>query len=56
MLYIQQVNGSARGAPAVPPREAPRDAPPRPPAHEIATLTKYQVSAMNNNEKYNTYM
>ncbi|XP_069360084.1 protein PALS1 isoform X3 [Maniola hyperantus] len=38
----QQVNGSARGAPAVPPREASRDAPPRPPAHEIANLSKYQ--------------
>ncbi|XP_052742032.1 protein PALS1 isoform X5 [Bicyclus anynana] len=38
----QQVNGSARGAPAVPPREATRDAPPRPPAHEIASISKYQ--------------
>ncbi|XP_052742033.1 protein PALS1 isoform X6 [Bicyclus anynana] len=37
-----QVNGSARGAPAVPPREATRDAPPRPPAHEIASISKYQ--------------
>ncbi|XP_052742026.1 protein PALS1 isoform X1 [Bicyclus anynana] len=41
-IPMQQVNGSARGAPAVPPREATRDAPPRPPAHEIASISKYQ--------------
>ncbi|CAG9582988.1 unnamed protein product [Danaus chrysippus] len=38
-----QVNGSAKGAPAVPPREAPRDAPPRPPAHD---LTREQVDSI----------
>nr|XP_026498011.1 MAGUK p55 subfamily member 5-A isoform X1 [Vanessa tameamea] len=45
--YPLQVNGTAKGAPAVPPREAPRDAPPRPPAHDITrdqidSIKKYQ--------------
>ncbi|XP_045451943.1 uncharacterized protein LOC123660970 [Melitaea cinxia] len=43
---LQQVNGAAKGAPAVPPREAPRDAPPRPPAHDtrdqVDSIKKYQ--------------
>ncbi|XP_013136134.1 PREDICTED: MAGUK p55 subfamily member 5-like [Papilio polytes] len=54
---LQQVNGTARavagvpvlgaGAPAVPPREATRDAPPRPPAldvtrDQIESIRKYQ--------------
>ncbi|CAG5043427.1 unnamed protein product [Parnassius apollo] len=45
---FQQVNGSAKAAaPAVPPREVPRDAPPRPPAldvtrDQIESIRKYQ--------------
>ncbi|CAH2041732.1 unnamed protein product, partial [Iphiclides podalirius] len=49
---LQQVNGNVKGAaPAVPPREVPRDAPPRPPAldvtrDQIESIRKYQVSAV----------
>ncbi|XP_061717775.1 protein PALS1 isoform X1 [Cydia pomonella] len=45
---LQQVNGTAKtAAPAIPPREAPRDAPPRPPAHDVTkeqmeSIKKYQ--------------
>ncbi|KAJ0176301.1 hypothetical protein K1T71_008475 [Dendrolimus kikuchii] len=44
----QQVNGNAKStAPAVPPREVARDAPPRPPAHDVTkeqmeSIRKYQ--------------
>ncbi|XP_028037179.1 MAGUK p55 subfamily member 5 isoform X2 [Bombyx mandarina] len=44
----QQVNGTAKtAAPAVPPREVARDAPPRPPAHDVSkdqvdSIKKYQ--------------
>ncbi|XP_050663595.1 protein PALS1 isoform X3 [Leptidea sinapis] len=44
----QQMNGTAKGvAPAVPPREVARDAPPRPPAHDVTkeqmdSIKKYQ--------------
>ncbi|XP_060804197.1 protein PALS1 isoform X2 [Amyelois transitella] len=44
----QQVNGTAKtAAPAVPPREVARDAPPRPPAHDVGkdqvdSIKKYQ--------------
>lgn len=44
----QQVNGNAKNtAPAVPPREVSRDAPPRPPAHDVTkeqmeSIKKYQ--------------
>ncbi|KAJ2951709.1 hypothetical protein O0L34_g13871 [Tuta absoluta] len=44
-VMFQQVNGTAT-APAVPPREVARDAPPRPPAHdsnkEQQAISKYQ--------------
>ncbi|XP_053608996.1 protein PALS1 isoform X4 [Plodia interpunctella] len=41
----QQVNGTAKtAAPAVPPREVARDAPPRPPAHD--NVTKEQMDSI----------
>lgn len=46
----QQVNGTAKtGAPAVPPREQTRDAPPRPPYDnkDQLAIKKYQVSAID---------
>ncbi|XP_060804196.1 protein PALS1 isoform X1 [Amyelois transitella] len=47
-VAFQQVNGTAKtAAPAVPPREVARDAPPRPPAHDVGkdqvdSIKKYQ--------------
>ncbi|XP_050663594.1 protein PALS1 isoform X2 [Leptidea sinapis] len=47
-MLFQQMNGTAKGvAPAVPPREVARDAPPRPPAHDVTkeqmdSIKKYQ--------------
>ncbi|CAG4961411.1 unnamed protein product [Colias eurytheme] len=49
-VVFQQLNGTTKGiAPAVPPREVPRDAPPRPPAHDVTkehieSIRKYQCS------------
>ncbi|XP_053608993.1 uncharacterized protein sdt isoform X1 [Plodia interpunctella] len=44
-VVFQQVNGTAKtAAPAVPPREVARDAPPRPPAHD--NVTKEQMDSI----------
>ncbi|KAM3958778.1 MAGUK p55 family member stardust [Aphomia sociella] len=44
-VAFQQVNGTAKtAAPAVPPREVSRDAPPRPPAHD--NVTKEQMESI----------
>ncbi|XP_063828936.1 uncharacterized protein LOC135078267 [Ostrinia nubilalis] len=44
-VAFQQVNGTAKiTTPALPPREVPRDAPPRPPAHD--NITKEQMDSI----------
>ncbi|XP_052748684.1 protein PALS1 isoform X2 [Galleria mellonella] len=46
-VAFQQVNGTAKTtAPAVPPREVSRDAPPRPPAHDNVVATKEQMDSI----------